>query len=88
MINIAHGNISEIDLTNFFFKLRIKYKDIIKLNFYSPTSIYNMLNIYNVKLNKQNKDKVISLHKKGKGKDKNQGEELGLITHYPPANKE
>lgn len=47
-----------------------------------------MLNIYNLKLNNQNKDKVISLHKKGKGKDKNQGEELGLITHYPPANKE
>ncbi len=34
MINIAHGNISEIDLTNLFLvKLRIKYKYIIKLNF-------------------------------------------------------
>lgn len=47
-----------------------------------------MLNIYNLKLNNKNKDKVISLHKKGKGKDPDQGEQLGLITHYPPANKE
>jgi hypothetical protein len=45
-----------------------------------------MLNIYNLKLNNKNKDKVISLHKKGKESD--QGEQLGLITHYPPANKE
>jgi len=45
-----------------------------------------MLNIYNLKLNNKNKDKVISLHKKGKEAD--QGEQLGLITHYPPANKE
>jgi hypothetical protein len=47
-----------------------------------------MLNIYNLKLNNKNKDKVISLHKKSKGKDPDQGEQLGLITHYPPANKE
>ena len=47
-----------------------------------------MLNIYNLKLNNKDKDKVISLHKKGKGKDPYQGEQLGLITHYPPANKE
>lgn len=39
-----------------------------------------MLNIFNLKLNNNNKSKVISLHKKG--------QELGLITHYPPANKE
>ena len=45
-----------------------------------------MLNIYNLKLNNKNKDKVISLQKKGKEPD--QGEQLGLITHYPPANKE
>ena len=47
-----------------------------------------MLNIYNINLNNKNKDKVISLHKKGKVKGKDQGEQLGLITHYPPANKE
>jgi hypothetical protein len=41
-----------------------------------------MLSIFKIKLNNSNKSKVISLDKKDKG------EKLGLITHYPPANKE
>lgn len=39
-----------------------------------------MLNIFNIKLNNSSKSNIISLNKKG--------QDLGIITHYPPANKE
>lgn len=47
-----------------------------------------MLNIYNIKLNNNNKKEIISLDNKVLKKSKNSGENLGLIIHYPPANKE